>query len=111
MSDNICKAEVEINGAIYTCECSEGHEGPHASRVQTSEITYDGFDWDIDDRGRIVLDIPYEVLRQLTYTSRPTCARCGYRGGEHHPLCKVEGITDEALKQAMAILSQDEIPF
>lgn len=100
--NDICGAKIEINGNEFTCQFPF-HQGLHTAAVGPGDL-----EWDIDDSGRVVLNIPREAMERLTH---PRCKRCGHRLGYHHPLCQVEGITDEALKQAMEILSQNEIPF
>lgn len=113
MSDNTCTAKIVINGNVLECTRNEGHDGLHGMVEQIEQGIYGSFHWGIDAVGRPVVDLPQHVeLEALAYIIQPPCKRCGYPHGTHHPLCEVEGITDEGLQEAMEILRAiEEYPF
>jgi hypothetical protein len=67
----LCNANIKINDAFYDCHCEDGHIGPHMTRVVMKPGVINGFEWDIDDGGVVVLGMASLVAELVFEITRP----------------------------------------
>ncbi len=58
----LCGAVLVLNGYSYTCDCQAGHAGAHVcTGIKTARNVIDGFEWQTDAAGVLLLTMPAGV--------------------------------------------------
>lgn len=61
----MCDAKIIYNGLEFECHCDDGHQNAHVTRVIMDHIVIDGFEWDIDDGGAVIVNMSINVAQRL----------------------------------------------
>jgi hypothetical protein len=60
-----CKARINLNGDTFECHCPADHITRHRAGVALNSGGVGFVEWDIDDLGRVIFEVPERVALTL----------------------------------------------